>query len=320
MFTIKQPSTIIFGKNSAHEYVFPKQCLIITSKGTRSREWLDYIRLKDHYFFDDVEPNPSIDTVEKIISQFNDSNFSHVVGLGGGSSLDVAKFTAYKMNKLKILIPTTFGSGSEVTRISVLKVNNKKQSFHDDKLFADVTIIDPFFIKHSPLTIIKNSAIDACAQCTEGFDSKNGNPYTKFLCKKAFEILESSILNEDYEKLPFGSLIAGLGFGNCSTTLGHALSYVFSNEDIAHGHALAFTTAVAHRFNNSIFYERFLKVVRKLAFQDICLKQNREEAAELILTDSKHLDNNPKPVTKKDLIFLLKIINAGKAFEPFDLS
>ena len=89
--------------------------------------------------------------------------------------MDVAKFCAYKMNKLKIMIPTTFGSGSEVTRISVLKVNGKKQSFHNDKIFSDIAIVDPEFIKKTPISVIKNSVIDACAQCTEAFDSKNSN-------------------------------------------------------------------------------------------------------------------------------------------------
>lgn len=315
MFTIRQPPKIIFGKNSAHDYTFPKNCLIVTSKGSQSRGWIDYLTINDRYIFDEVEPNPSIETVEKIISQFQNSNFSYIIGLGGGSSLDVAKFVAYKMGKPKIMIPTTFGSGSEVTRIAVLKVNNKKQSFHHDDLMADIAIIDPYFIRNSSFQVIKNSAIDACAQSTEGFDSKNGNSYTKLLCQKGFDILEEAILNERYEKLPLGSLFTGLGFGNSSTTLGHALSYVFSNEGIPHGHALAFTTTIAHRFNNSIFYERFLKIVRKLDFQEIHLKQNLEDAADLILTDRKHLDNNPKDVTKQDIIFLLQIINSGKALE-----
>lgn len=56
-----------------------------------------------------------------------------------------------------------------------------------------------------------------------------------------------------YDKIVMGSLIDGLGFGNASTTLGHALSYVYSNEGISHGHALAFTTTYAHEFNESKF-------------------------------------------------------------------
>ena len=126
MWTIKQPSTIIFGKNSVRDYLFPNDCLIITSKGSKSRGWIEYAGLNNQLIFDEVEPNPSIQTANKIISKFKDSNFSHVIGIGGGSSMDVAKFCAFKMNKKKIMIPTTFGSGSEVTRISVLKVDDKK--------------------------------------------------------------------------------------------------------------------------------------------------------------------------------------------------
>jgi succinate semialdehyde reductase len=310
MFTIKQPSAIIFGKHSARDYDMPKDPLVITSKGAKSRGWLDYTRLNSATIFDKVEPNPSIETVEKIINEFSTANFSHVVGLGGGSSLDVAKYVAFKLKKRKIMVPTTFGSGSEVTRISVLKVNGKKQSFHDDGIFADVAIVDSFFIYSSEENVIKNSAIDACAQCTEGFDSKLGNEYTKFLCKKAFDLLEDGILHDNKENIVLGSLFAGLGFGNCSTTLGHALSYVYSNEGYSHGHALAFTTTVAHQYNQSVFYDRFLKIVKKLNFSKINLKQNLDDAASLILTDRKHLDNNPKNIAKDDVVLLLKKVNS----------
>jgi succinate semialdehyde reductase len=310
MFTIKQPSAIIFGKHSARDYDMPKDPLVITSKGAKSRGWLDYTRLNSATIFDNVEPNPSIETVEKIINEFSTANFSHVVGLGGGSSLDVAKYVAFKLKKRKIMVPTTFGSGSEVTRISVLKVNGKKQSFHDDGIFADVAIVDSFFIYSSEENVIKNSAIDACAQCTEGFDSKLGNEYTKFLCKKAFDLLEDGILHDNKENIVLGSLFAGLGFGNCSTTLGHALSYVYSNEGYSHGHALAFTTTVAHQYNQSVFYDRFLNIVKKLNFSKINLKQNLDDAASLILTDRKHLDNNPKNVAKDDVVLLLKKVNS----------
>ena len=313
MFTIKQPSTIIFGKHSARDYKIPKDSLIVTSSGAKSRNWLEYIGLTDSYVYDNVESNPSIDTTEKIISEFSNSNFSNVIGIGGGSVLDVAKFVGYKMKKIKIMIPTTFGSGSEVTRIAVLKINGKKQSFHNDDIFADIAIVDPYFIHGTSNIIIKNSAIDACAQCTEGYDSKTSNSYTKFLCQKAFDILENAILNEKYEDLAYGSLCAGLGFGNTSTTLGHALSYVFSNEGISHGHALAFTTTVAHRFNDSAFYNRYKNLVRKLNFEEINLKQNLENAANLILLDRKHLDNNPKEISKSEIIKLLRIICDGKS-------
>ena len=308
MFQIKQPANILIGKESAKEFHFKNNGLIITSKGTKKRGWLNYLGVDNYQLFDDVEPNPSIDTVKKIINEFSKSNITHVIGLGGGSSLDVAKYVGLKLRKKKIMIPTTFGSGSEVTRISVLKVDGKKKSFHDDNLFADIAIVDSHFIEDSPADIIKNSAIDALAQCSEGYDSKNGNPYTKFLCEHAFDVLENGIINMNKEKIVLGSLISGLGFGNCSTTLGHALSYVFSNEGYSHGHALAYTTSIAHEFNNSKFNLRFKKLVEKLNFSKIKLEQNFNNATEIIINDKKHLDNNPKTVSKDDIMMLLKKI------------
>ena len=203
MFSIKQPKEIIFGKNSAHVYKYPENSLVITSHGAKKRNWIEYLQLKNHYIFDNVEPNPSIDITTSIINEFNSTNFATIIGVGGGSCLDVAKFVAAKLNKKKILVPTTFGSGSDLTRISVLKVDGKKRSFHDDSLFADVSITDSNFLLNTPDQIKKNSAIDACAQCSEAFDSKSGNEYTKFVCKKVFENLESGIINNNDEQLVF---------------------------------------------------------------------------------------------------------------------
>ena len=265
--------------------------------------------MENQTVFDNVESNPSLETAEKIITDLQNLNFSHIVGIGGGSSMDVAKYCAFKMNKPKIMIPTTFGSGSEVTRISVLKVDNKKKSFHDDGIIADIALVDSHFIEKSSNEIIRNAVIDACAQCTEAYDSKLANIYTKFLCDAAFDLLEEGIVTKNYEKIVMGSLLDGLGFGNSSTTLGHALSYVYSNEGISHGHALAFTTSVAHKFNDSKFYERFHNLVMKLDFPKISLHQSLENAAETIIPDKKHLDNNPKSVTKEDIIKLLESIN-----------
>ena len=310
MYTIKQPSKILFGKNSASKYDFPEKSLLITSSGAKKRDWISYLNFNSPLIYDRVESNPSIDTAENIIKIFENYDFSTVVGLGGGSVLDIAKFVASKLNKFKILIPTNFGSGSEVTRISVLKVNGVKKSFHDDKLFADVAIVDSNFTKNTDSKVLQNSAIDACAQCSEAYDSKISNPYTKFLCNIAFETLEDAILTRNNEKLALGSLISGLGFGNSSTTFGHALSYVYSNEGFSHGHALAFTTQFAHNFNSSKYSKRFKKIVEEFQFEKIHLKQDLETAALLILKDQKHLDNNPLPVSKNDILEILQKINS----------
>ena len=308
MWTISQPKCIIFGKDSAKEFSYTKNNLIITSKGAKNRGWVDYLKIKDFQIYDEICPNPSIELTEKIIDGFSDTKIDYVIGLGGGSSMDVAKFVGKKLQKKKILIPTTFGSGSEVTKISVLNVKGKKTSFHDEGFLADIALVDSNFIINTPDAIIKNSIIDACAQCTEAYDSKNSNSFTKFLCAKAFDILEEAITENNFEKAPLGALMTGLGFGNSSTTLGHALSYVFSNEGYSHGHA--YCTSAAHKFNSSKFYERFIKLIEILEFPKIKLNQNVESAAKIIFKDRKHLDNNPYEITTDNIIDLLNEIKS----------
>ena len=78
-----QPHSIHFGTEAARDYHYPSNSLIITSKGAISRGWIEYLKIKNFSIFDEVKPNPSIKTVEKIISQFKIENFSCVIGLGG---------------------------------------------------------------------------------------------------------------------------------------------------------------------------------------------------------------------------------------------
>ena len=68
MYSIRQPNCIVFGKNAAKYYQFPNNCILITSKGARKRGWIDYINLKKFSIFDNVEPNPSMLTINKIIN------------------------------------------------------------------------------------------------------------------------------------------------------------------------------------------------------------------------------------------------------------
>ena len=89
---------------------------------------------------------------------------------------------------------------------------------------------------------------------------------------------------------------------------------MFSNEGFSHGHALAFTTTVAHKFNNSQFYERFKKLVEHFNFDPIHLTQNLSDAAKIIQLDKKHLDNNPLSITTENIIDLLELVNSQKSF------
>ena len=270
------------------------------------------MKITDYMLYDKVEPEPSIETVSKVMAEYKPKNPSTIIGLGGGSSLDVAKYAGAELKIPKILIPTTFGTGSEMTTYCVLKFEGKKKLLQDERFLADMAVVDAYFMEGTPEAIVKNSVCDACAQATEGYDSKKGNDLTRMMCKSAFEVLYDAIMNDKTENYPFGSMLSGIGFGNASTTLGHALSYVFSNEGVPHGYSLSSCTTVAHRFNKSIFYERFKEVIEKLKFDRLILKAPIDQAADVVMTDRGHLDPNPIPVTKEDVMHLLKDIVDGR--------
>jgi len=313
MHTVRIPKVINFGKNALSETQYPKNALVVTTAPLEvSSRWLTKMKITDYMLYDKVEPEPSIETVSKVMAEYKPKNPSTIIGLGGGSSLDVAKYAGAELKIPKILIPTTFGTGAEMTTYCVLKFEGKKKLLQDERFLADMAIVDAYFMEGTPEAIVKNSVCDACAQATEGYDSKRGNDLTRMMCKSAFEVLYDAIMNGKTENYPFGSMLSGIGFGNASTTLGHALSYVFSNEGVPHGYSLSSCTTVAHRFNKSIFYERFKEVIEKLKFDRLSLKAPIDQAADVVMTDRGHLDPNPVPVTKEDVTNLLKDIIDGR--------
>jgi len=313
MNTVRIPKVIQFGENALSEADYPKNALVVTTVPPElSSKWLDRMGIQDYLLFDKVLPEPSIEMVNQVISEYKDKKISAMIGLGGGSSMDVVKYASSEMGVEKILIPTTFGTGAEMTTYCVLKIDGKKKLLREDRFLADRAVIDSYFMDGTPEQVIKSSVCDACAQATEGYDSKLGNDLTKTLCKQAFDVLYDAIMNDKPENYPYGSMLSGMGFGNCSTTLGHALSYVFSNEGIPHGYSLSSCTTVAHKFNKSIFYDRFKEAIEKLGFDKLKLKAPVDEAADVVMTDKGHLDPNPIPITKENVIQCLNDINDGK--------
>ncbi len=312
MHTVRIPKIINFGKDALSQTEYPRNALIVTTVPPElSDKWTSKMGIKDFMLYDKVTPEPSIEDVNAVISQFKDKDPSVLIGLGGGSSMDVVKYAAPEMKKEKILIPTTFGTGAEMTTYCVLKFEGKKKLLREDRFLADMAVVDSYFMDGTPEQVIKNSVCDACAQATEGYDSKIGNDMTRTLCKQAFDILYAAIMEDRPEDYPYGSMLSGMGFGNCSTTLGHALSYVFSNEGVPHGYSLSSCTTVAHKHNKSVFYERFKEAMEKLGFDRLELKADVSEAADVVMTDRGHLDPNPIPISKGDVVKCLEDIKAG---------
>jgi len=311
MWKVLMPRKIAFGENAAKEFQYPKNSLVVTTTTPEIyNKWLDYMGIKNYEVYDKVTPDPSIETIEALKKQYEGKEIGAYIGLGGGSSLDVCKYLSKLTGIPKILIPTTFGTGAEMTTYAVISFDHKKKLLQDEAFLADAAIVDPYFLPGTPFNIMRNSACDAAAQASEGYDSKAGNPFTQFFCKEAFDILYDAIINDKPNLLPYGAMLSGIGFGNSSTTLGHALSYVFSNEGVPHGYALSSCTTVAHKFNNSVYYKRFKEIAQKLKFEPLKLKQPLDAAADVIMPDKGHLDNNPIAVTKQDVVKCLdEIVN-----------
>ncbi|MDC0856210.1 iron-containing alcohol dehydrogenase [Candidatus Nitrosopelagicus sp.] len=312
MDTVRLPKVIQFGEDALSQAEYPKNALVVTTVPPElSDKWLGKMGIQDYILYDKVQPEPSIEMVKQVIDEYKSKNISAMIGLGGGSSMDVVKYAASEMNVEKILIPTTFGTGAEMTTYCVLKFDGKKKLLREDRFLADRAVIDSYFMNGTPEQVIKSSVCDACAQATEGYDSKLGNDLTKTLCKQAFDVLYDAIMNDKPENYPYGSMLSGMGFGNCSTTLGHALSYVFSNEGVPHGYSLSSCTTVAHKHNKSIFYDRFKEIIEKMGFDKLELKADVDEAADVVMTDKGHLDPNPISISKEDVVNCLNDIKAG---------
>ena len=312
MDTVRIPKVIQFGEDALSQAEYPKNALVVTTVPPElSDKWLGRMGIQDYILYDKVQPEPSIEMVKEVIEEYKSKNISAMIGLGGGSSMDVVKYAASEMGVEKILIPTTFGTGAEMTTYCVLKFDGKKKLLREDRFLADRAVIDSYFMNGTPEQVIKSSVCDACAQATEGYDSKLGNDLTKTLCKQAFDVLYDAIMNDKPENYPYGSMLSGMGFGNCSTTLGHALSYVFSNEGVPHGYSLSSCTTVAHKHNKSIFYDRFKEIIEKMGFDKLDLKADVDQAADVVMTDKGHLDPNPIPISKEDVVKCLNDIKAG---------
>jgi alcohol dehydrogenase len=144
----------------------------------------------------------------------------------------------------KILIPTTSGTGAEVTNISVMALGNTKDVITNDLLLADVAIVDPELTVTMPSRVTAATGADALTHAIESFISVNANPYSEGLALQAIRIIGSS-LKQAFENgndkdartnMAYGSYLAGLSFFNAGVGAIHALAYPLGGQfHIAHG-------------------------------------------------------------------------------------
>jgi acetaldehyde dehydrogenase/alcohol dehydrogenase len=239
--------------------------------------------------FADVEPDPSVDTVERGTKLMAGFQPDCIIALGGGSPMDAAKAmwlfyeypdTSFQSLKQKFLdirkrvykyprlgrkakfvaIPTTSGTGSEVTSFAVItdkRDGNTKYPLADYELTPDVAIIDPDYVYTLPKTAVADTGMDVLTHAIEAYVSVMANDYTDGLAIKAiqlvFQYLEKSFLVADplaREKMHNASTIAGMAFANAFLGINHSLAHKWGGEfHTAHGRTNAILMPYVIRYN-----------------------------------------------------------------------
>ena len=230
--------------------------------------------------FDEVEADPSQKTLLKAIETGKKIKATGIVGFGGGSSMDVAKLAALIIGSNEnldeawgvanakgprlplVLIPTTAGTGSEVTPVSIITVGEEeKKGVSSSLILPDLAVLDPDLTLGLPANTTAATGIDAMVHAIEGYASsnKNNNPISKMLAIESLKLLSGSIEKAVFEgsnveargNMLIGSMLAGKTFANSPVAAVHALAYPIGGTfHISHGLSNSLVLPYVLRFNS----------------------------------------------------------------------
>ncbi|MDC0861870.1 iron-containing alcohol dehydrogenase [Alphaproteobacteria bacterium] len=261
-----------------------KKILFITDPGLKKLGLIDKTvnSLKSNseiIIFDRVEADPSIKTLMSVVELGKEFSATGVIGFGGGSSMDVAKLCALLLGSNEdieeawgvanakgprlplVLYPTTAGTGSEVTPISIITVGgDQKKGVSSPIILPDLAILDPDLSIGLPPHITAATGIDAMVHAIEGYASKsiNNNIMSKMLAKESLKLLGRSIKKAVFKgddihartDMLLGSMMAGMAFGNSPVAGVHALAYPLGGTfHIPHGLSNSLVLPHVLRFN-----------------------------------------------------------------------
>lgn len=251
----------------------------------------DYLKAGDFSVdtFTDIEANPSVTTVEKATEAFLASGADFIVAFGGGSPMDVAKavgvvakyggsITEYEgAHKVPgkiiplIAIPTTAGTGSEVTAFSVITDHSRdyKLTVFSYELLPAYAILDPQLLTSAPASVAAACGIDAFIHAEEAYISTAASPFSDAMAEKAMELIGGNIRRfvakredvEAAEAMMVGSLFAGIAFSFARLGNVHAMSHpVSAFFDVPHGVANAVLLPVIAEYNALADHGRYFKI------------------------------------------------------------
>ncbi len=249
------------------EFTFESSDYIIASRSIYNAYFKEHnLPCKITFHSDYGKGEPTDTMLDAMLKDVRKANPARIIAIGGGSVMDCAKLFVfdgddcaedmflqkceYKKTRQLITIPTTCGSGSEVSRISICELTSlhTKLGLAIDELYPDQAILIPQLLSKLPFFYFVTSAIDALIHASESFLSPKSNPYTELFSKEAIHLLihgfqniqqygENERLNH-LETFLRASNYAGIAFGNTGTGSVHALSYPLSGVyHVTHGEA-----------------------------------------------------------------------------------
>jgi phosphonate metabolism-associated iron-containing alcohol dehydrogenase len=256
---------VFFGRNSLEKVsditaqFSPKKILLVTGSRAMKRYGVidrmkEYLSSYNIILFSEVESNPAIETVERLVGSVKDSGIDLIIGLGGGSVIDVAKSTSILIRNNTplreilrneegivnkglpfIAIPTTAGTGSEITRWATIwdRENKKKLSLIHEYMYPKIALLDPSLTLSLPGHLTAITGIDALSHAIEAYWSIYSNPDSDQHALQAISLINvylekiyNDLKNIDYrEKMLWASLQSGLAFTQTKTTAVHSVSY-----------------------------------------------------------------------------------------------
>lgn len=210
------------------------------------------------FYFSDFSSNPKKEDVNKGVALLNECNPDSIVAVGGGSVIDMAKlvrfYSDYKQIPL-IAIPTTAGTGAEVTQFAVCYIDGVKHSISDESILPNQSILYPPLTYNNSSYLTACSGFDALAQAIEAYWNTNATEKSDVFATQAinkiFSVLSKLELNHyNRAELLFGANLAGQAINITRTTVPHALSYTLTSKyGYPHGHAVALTFPYFLRYN-----------------------------------------------------------------------
>lgn len=262
-FKYSMPTDIYFGedvilKNKELFSSIGRKALIVTGRSSAKKNG-SYDDVKkalsevnvDYVLFDEVEENPSLETVEKGSHIGKVNNLDFVIGIGGGSPMDAAKaiavfiknpeinkeniFSSGKLDSIPVVaVPTTAGTGSEVTPYSIVTSNQEKTKKNLGQIiFPKVAFIDVKYTFDLPYDITVNTAIDAFTHLVEGYLNTNSSYMSDIYGEKGFELfkycfeklISKDLSREFRENVMMASVMGGIQIAQNGTSLPHGMGY-----------------------------------------------------------------------------------------------